>query len=71
MSEAAPELRPWSTLSEDERTRLMIDYQPVLDCMDGTCSFATKLERMQAWLAERGVSITEDEIRKPRQARAD
>jgi hypothetical protein len=61
MSES--ELRPWSSLSQGERTKLLIEYQPVLDGMERTCSFSTKLERMQRWLAGRGVSITEDEIR--------
>lgn len=63
MSENAPQLRAWSSLSDDEQTQLLKDYQPVLDCMDGTCNFATKLERMQRWLAERGISITEEKIR--------
>lgn len=56
-------LRRWSALSDDERTKLLIEYQPVLDGMERTCSFSTKLERMQRWLASRGISITEDEIR--------
>lgn len=58
-------LKPWSALSQDERIRLQADYQSVLDCETGTCSFAMKLSRMQQWLAERGISITEDEIRRP------
>ena len=60
-----PALRPWSSLSEDERTRLMSDYQPVLDTQSLTCSFETKLARMQEFLAARGVSISEEEIRRP------
>ncbi len=63
-------LRPWSSLSEDERTELMLAYQPVLDTEALTCSFERKLERMQAFLATRGVSITEAEIRSPRRERA-
>jgi hypothetical protein len=59
-------LTPWSALSEDEQTRLQSAYQEVLDCESGTCSFEIKLDRMQRWLAERGVSITEGEIRRPR-----
>jgi hypothetical protein len=35
----------------------------VLDCESGTCSFEIKLDCMQRWLAARGVSITEVEIR--------
>ncbi len=63
-------LRPWSSLSEDERTELMLAYQPVLDTEALTCSFERKLERMQAFLATRGVSISEAEIRSPRRERA-
>jgi hypothetical protein len=63
-------LRPWSSLSESEQTELMLAYQPVLDTEALTCSFERKLERMQAFLATRGVSITEAEIRSPRRERA-
>lgn len=55
--------RPWSSLTEDERSALLAAYQPVLDREAQTCSFETKLARMQAWLAERGVSISEAEVR--------
>lgn len=59
-------LRPWSALSDEERTSLLAEYQPVLDCESATCSFDAKLERMQRWLADKGVSITEAEIRAPK-----
>lgn len=55
--------KSWSQLTENERARLLADYQSVLACEGPTCSFSLKLERMQLWLAERGVTITEDEIR--------
>lgn len=58
-------LRPWSSLGEEEQARLLADYQPVLDMQALTCSFEAKLARMQAFLAERGVSITAEEIRRP------
>ena len=57
--------RPWSSLTEDERSALLADYQRVLDTQPLTCSFDAKLARMQAFLAERGVSISEAEIRGP------
>ncbi len=57
------ELRPWTSLTEDERSALLAAYQPVLDHEAPTCSFDAKLARMQTWLAERGVSISEAEIR--------
>lgn len=59
------ELRSWSSLRQDEQTQLLFEYQPILDCETTTCSFAIKFERMQHWLLARGISITEDEIRKP------
>jgi len=49
----------------------MLAYQPVLDAEALTCSFERKLERMQAFLKTRGVSITEAEIRAPRRREAD
>ena len=59
--------RPWSELPEVERDRLLAEYQRALDAEPPTCSFDTKLERMQRWLADHGVSISEAEIRgKPR-----
>lgn len=61
-------MRSWSSLPEVERDALLAAYQPVLACHDNTCSFATKLERMQAWLAGHGVTISEDEIRGRRPA---
>lgn len=70
MSPSPSPLRPWSSLGDDERARLLAEYQPVLDGQALTCSFETKLARMQAWLAERGVSITETEIRRPGRAPA-
>ena len=62
-------LRPWSSLTESEQTELMLAYQPVLDTEALTCSFDRKLERTQAFLKTRGVSITEEEIRSPRRRR--
>ncbi len=62
MNEATA-LRAWSDLSEAERARLLADYQQILDREAPTCEFGAKLARMQHWLAERGVSITEAEIR--------
>lgn len=55
--------RPWSSLGEEERARLLADYQEALGRDGPTCNFDLKLERMQRWLAARGVSISEVEIR--------
>ena len=56
-------LRPWSTLTDAQRAELLAAYQPVLDSEALTCSFEIKLFRMQQWLADRGISITEAETR--------
>ncbi|MFN3867633.1 MAG: hypothetical protein ACK4MF_01050 [Hyphomicrobiaceae bacterium] len=56
-------LRAWSDLSAAERDRLLAEYQRVLDAEPPTCSFDTKLERMQRWLEQQGVSLSEAEIR--------
>lgn len=56
-------LRTWTELPEAERDRLLAEYQRVLDGEPPTCSFDSKLERMQRWLAEHGVTISEAEIR--------
>jgi len=56
-------LRAWSDLSEAERAHLLSAYQQVLVRDVPTCSFDLKLERMQRWLADHGVSISEEEIR--------
>lgn len=58
-------LRPWSSLGEDEQIALMIAYQPELDAQQPTCDFATKLVRMQRWLAERSIAISEADMRRP------
>lgn len=63
MPNARDRLRPWSTLDPAKRARLLADYQSVLDTETPSCSFELKLQRMQVWLAARGISITEDEIR--------
>jgi len=54
------------SLSEDERTELMLGYQTVLDGEAPTWSFDRKLERMRVFLMTCGVPITEAEIRSPR-----
>jgi hypothetical protein len=61
--EPSPALRPWSALAEDERDRLLAGYQDAMARETATCSLELKLQRMQAWLAQRGVSITEEDIR--------
>ena len=59
-------LRPWSSLAYEEQTDLLVAYQPVVDCDGPTCSFDVKMARMAVWLRDKGISITEAEIRNPR-----
>lgn len=66
MTADARPLRPWSSLSEEEQTRLLSDYQPVLDTQSLTCSLDMKLARMQEFLRPRGVSITEEDLHRPK-----
>ncbi len=54
MSGDAENLRPWSDLDEEERSRLLAEYQPVLDCTPATCDFAAKLERVCIETVESG-----------------
>ncbi len=62
----AGNLRSWSSLTEDEQTALLIEYQPVVDCEAPTCSFDIKMARMSEWLRGKGISITEADVREPR-----
>ena len=56
-------LRAWPDLTGAERDALLRAYQVELDRAPRTCSFDEKLARMQAWLGDRGVAITEADIR--------
>ena len=56
-------LKAWSDLSEQERAWLLEEYQRALALDAPTCSFDLKVERMQHWLAQHGVAISEAEIR--------
>ena len=56
-------LRAWPDLAAAERDALLQAYQAELDRTPRTCSFDEKLARMQAWLGDRGVAITEADIR--------
>lgn len=64
MSGSENELRPWAELSLDERLALQRDYQAELDTQPLTCSLDEKMARFTAWLADRGVSFTMDDLRR-------
>jgi hypothetical protein len=63
--------RPRPFLNESEHTEVIPAFQPVLDSEALTCGFEPKLERMQAFLRTRGVSVTEKQIRSPSRWRKD
>lgn len=65
MSNTQP-LRPWRTLSDEEQLALRQDYQVELDKQTGTCSLDEKTERFTNWLAERDVSFSMDDVRRPK-----
>lgn len=63
-------MRAWSDLTEGERLQLLEQFQRVLDDDGPSCDLERKIARMQAWLGERGVRITEADIRPPRPPRS-
>jgi hypothetical protein len=50
-----PNLRPWSSLETDEKTRLQVAYGQWLDQLPPTCSLETKIARFTAWLEQHGI----------------
>lgn len=65
MTDNRQPLRPWNGLDADEQTALRSAYQTELDAQPLTCSLDQKMARFAAWLAERGVSFTWDDLRRP------
>jgi len=61
-----PDIKPWSSLSADEQLALRIAYQDELDRNPLTCSLDEKTARFTAWLAERRVSFSPDDLRPKR-----
>lgn len=64
MTDTPPNLRPWRDVPSDEQTRLRIDYQVELDTHPLTCSLDEKMNRFTAWLEQRGISFTMDDLRR-------
>lgn len=58
--------RPWRTLNEKEQLALRQDYQIELDRQPRTCSLDEKTARFTNWLAERDVSFSMDDVRRPK-----
>lgn len=64
MAEGAP-LRRWSALSEAERRALRDAYQAELAAAPPTCALDGKIARMNRFLEPRGVTLTEEDLRRP------
>lgn len=65
--DSAP-LRPWGDLGSDEQLELRMAYQSELDANPLTCSLEEKTARFTRWLAERGISFSADDLRRPRRS---
>jgi hypothetical protein len=68
MNGKSTDLKPWAALTADEQLAFQTAYQSDLDRQPKTCSLDEKVNRFAAWLADRGVSFSADDLsRKPRQ----
>ena len=56
---ASVKLTPWEQLSDEEQTRLRVDYGHHLDNEPPTCSLETKIERFRRWLLTHGIQYRE------------
>jgi hypothetical protein len=59
-------MTPWKDLPPDEQLKLRQEYEASPDCLTGTCALEAKLARFTGWLAARGVSFGEDDLRRRR-----
>lgn len=59
-------MRTWRSLNEKEQLALRQDYQVELDNQPRTCSLDEKTERFTNWLAERNVSFSMADVRRPK-----
>ena len=64
MSGTENDLTPWADLDAEARLALQRDYQTELDTQPLTCSLDEKMARFTAWLAERGVSFSMEDLRR-------
>ena len=62
MMQQPADLKPWSSLSAEERDALQAAYQVVLDKEPPTCSLDTKVERFARWLATQGVAFAMEDL---------
>lgn len=59
-------LRRWSELPPEERDALLVAYQATMDPNATTCDLSLKIARMNAFLNPRGVTLSEEDLRRPR-----
>lgn len=64
MTDTPADATPWAALDDDKRLELRRDYQAEIDRQPLTCSLDEKMARFTAWLAERGVSFTMDDLKR-------
>jgi hypothetical protein len=55
--------RPWQELSPEEQLQLREAFGHYLDGLPASCSLQTKIARFQLWLADRGISFEQEDIR--------
>jgi hypothetical protein len=59
-----PELRPWSARTAKEQLSLRDAYGNDPACLTGTCSLDAKTAHFAAWLADRGVAFSAEDLRR-------
>ncbi|TCP44152.1 hypothetical protein [Rhodovulum marinum] len=63
MDDANPDdMTPWARLSPAGRLRLRETHAADPACLAGTCSLEAKTRHFTAWLADRGVAFSADDL---------
>ena len=57
-----PPARAWDSLTPEQEVELRVAFGHHLDRLPPSCSLDTKLQRFQAWLAERGVRFQAEDL---------
>ncbi|MCO8145164.1 hypothetical protein NHN26_07985 [Rhodovulum tesquicola] len=58
----ADHLTPWSALDPAQQMGLRTTYAADPVCLTGTCSLEAKTRHFAAWLAERGIAFSADDL---------
>ena len=56
-------MTPWQDLAQQQQLDLRAAYAADPQCLTGTCALEAKTAQFIAWLAERGVTFTEADLR--------